>query len=76
MTEDSIFAADGSRVQTGKTSPQAQKWADMMTEKYAELCVAEPIFDPFGTRISWADRKFIILTTEPPTPAKRTSPSP
>lgn len=44
MTEDSIFAADGSRVQTGKSSPQAQKWADLMTDKYAELCVAEPIF--------------------------------
>lgn len=44
MTEDSVFAADGSRLQTGKSSPQAQKWADLMTEKYAELCVAEPIF--------------------------------
>jgi hypothetical protein len=44
LTEDSIFAADGSRLQSGKSNAQAQKWADLMTEKYPELCLAEPIF--------------------------------
>jgi hypothetical protein len=45
MTEDSFFAANGQRVvQEGKTSPAAQKWADMMTDKYEELSVKEPIF--------------------------------
>jgi hypothetical protein len=44
MTEDSLFAADGTRQQTGATSAAAQRWADLMTENYEELCVAEPIF--------------------------------
>jgi hypothetical protein len=44
LTEDDIFAADGSAQQTGKASPMAQKWADMMTDRYDELSVKEPIF--------------------------------
>lgn len=45
MTEDSFFAANGQRVvQSGKTSPQAQKWADKMTDNYDKLSVKEPIF--------------------------------
>lgn len=45
MTEDSFFAANGQRVvQAGKTSPKAQKWADLMTENYQELSIKEPIF--------------------------------
>lgn len=44
MTEETFFAADGSRHQTGQTSAVAQKWADNMTAKYAELSVADPIF--------------------------------
>jgi hypothetical protein len=44
MTEDSLFAADGTRQQTGKAGTAAQRWADLMTEHYEELCVAEPIF--------------------------------
>lgn len=44
MTEDDFVAADGSRQQTGKASAQAQKWADLMTDRYDELSVKEPIF--------------------------------
>jgi hypothetical protein len=44
MTEETFFAADGSSHQTGQTSAIAQKWADNMTAKYAELSVADPIF--------------------------------
>lgn len=44
MTEDSLFAADGTRQQTGKSGTAAQRWADAMTQNYDELCVAEPIF--------------------------------
>ncbi len=44
MTEDSLFSADGTRQQTGKSSDAAQKWADSMTANYDELCVAEPVF--------------------------------
>jgi hypothetical protein len=44
MTEDSFFAADGSKKQAGKTSPAAQRWADLMTAKYEALAAKEPIF--------------------------------
>lgn len=44
MSEDEILSRDGSRTQTGKSSPLAQKWADQMTRKYDELSLKEPIF--------------------------------
>lgn len=44
MTEDDFLAADGSRTQSGKASPLAQKWADNMTAKYDELSVKDTIF--------------------------------
>jgi hypothetical protein len=44
MTEDTIFANDGTAQQTGKASASAQRWADQMTKKYDELSVAYPIF--------------------------------
>lgn len=44
MTEDTIFGQDGNATRTGKTSPAAQKWADLMTQKYSDLTVHYPIF--------------------------------
>ncbi len=44
MTEEDHVAASGAIQHTGKASLTAQKWADIMTEKYPELAVAEPIF--------------------------------
>lgn len=44
LTEDTVFAADGSKAQAGKSSPAAQKWADMMTSKYPQLAEKEPVF--------------------------------
>ena len=44
MTEEDFINAQGQKQHTGKASPIAQKWADMMTDKYADLAVAEPIF--------------------------------
>ncbi|HUY88065.1 MAG TPA: DUF1598 domain-containing protein [Pirellulales bacterium] len=44
MSEDDFVDAQGNRTQTGKASPLAQKWADLMTAKYDELSVKEPIF--------------------------------
>jgi hypothetical protein len=44
MTEEDYLSANGSRQHTGKVSPLAQKWADLMTLKYGELSVADPIF--------------------------------
>lgn len=44
LTDETIFAANGQAQQQGQTSPAAQKWADMMTTKYAALSQKEPIF--------------------------------
>jgi hypothetical protein len=44
MTEDELIGADGSVKGTGKAHPAAQKWADLMTAKYDELSVKEPVF--------------------------------
>ena len=44
MTEEDFLTAAGNKEHTGRASPAAQKWADLMTEKYAELAVADPIF--------------------------------
>ena len=44
MTEEDFIAASGNVQHTGKAGPAAQKWADIMTEKYAELAVADPVF--------------------------------
>jgi len=44
MTEDELIGDDGSVKGTGKANATAQKWADLMTEKYDELSVKEPVF--------------------------------
>ncbi|MHB1037794.1 MAG: DUF1598 domain-containing protein [Pirellulales bacterium] len=44
MTEEDYVTASGARQHTGKANPVAQKWADNMTAKYAELAVADPVF--------------------------------
>jgi hypothetical protein len=44
QTESDFVAAGGDRQQSGKADPAARKWADLMTKKYDELAVADPIF--------------------------------
>src|SRR5439155_3963598 len=44
LTEDEIIGADGGVTGTGKVSPVAQKWANLMTEHYDELSAKEPVF--------------------------------
>jgi hypothetical protein len=44
MTEEDHLMANGELRHSGKASPMAQKWADLMTAKYPELAVADPIF--------------------------------
>jgi hypothetical protein len=39
-----LIVADGSIKGTGKVNANAQKWADLMTEKYDELSVKQPVF--------------------------------
>lgn len=44
LTEEDYVSASGNREHTGQGSETAQKWAQLMTDKYPELAVAEPIF--------------------------------
>jgi hypothetical protein len=44
MTEDDFVAADGTVTGTGRKSAAAQRWADMMTEKYDDLSGGDVIF--------------------------------
>jgi hypothetical protein len=44
MTEADYIAATGAIQHSGKANPQAQRWADLMTQHYAELAVVDPIF--------------------------------
>ena len=44
MTEES-FLAEGGQIQgKGRVNPAAKKWADMLTEKYDELCQVDGVF--------------------------------
>ncbi len=44
MTEDQVLTATGQRKASGKTDPLAKKWAELMTEHYAELSARDSIF--------------------------------
>lgn len=44
MTEEDFLTAAGSKQHTGQASPLARRWAELMTEAYPQLAVAEPIF--------------------------------
>lgn len=44
MTEEDYIATTGAVKHSGKANPAAQRWANIMTEKYPELAVADPIF--------------------------------
>ncbi|MBN1589256.1 MAG: DUF1598 domain-containing protein [Pirellulales bacterium] len=44
MSEADFFSAAGRRQETVKADPTAQRWADLFTEKYDKLAVADPVF--------------------------------
>jgi hypothetical protein len=44
LTESDYFAADGTKTHSGKATGAAQRWADMMTEKYDELASKDSAF--------------------------------
>jgi len=44
MTENDFLDAAGARRRTGRADPASQKWADLMTDHYDELAVADPVF--------------------------------
>ncbi len=44
LTEQDIVTADGASTASGRVDKVAQKWADLMTEKFSELSRQMPIF--------------------------------
>lgn len=44
MCENDYLDASGVRHQGGKADPASQRWADLMTQRYDELALADPIF--------------------------------
>lgn len=44
LTEEDFITASGAVGHTGQANKTAQKWADLLTEKYPELALREPIF--------------------------------
>ncbi|MGA2798945.1 MAG: hypothetical protein ABSE63_15305, partial [Thermoguttaceae bacterium] len=44
LTEDSLFNASGQRQSTSISNPLAKKWAENMTDQFAALALAEPVF--------------------------------
>jgi len=44
MTEADFFSAAGQRQETVKADPVAQRWADVFTEKYDQLALADSVF--------------------------------
>lgn len=44
LSEDNLVQADGTVRGAGKASGPAQRWADLLTEKYDELSVRNPVF--------------------------------
>lgn len=44
LSEDQHLTAEGVRVGTGKSNKMAQRWADLFTAKFDELCAVHPAF--------------------------------
>jgi len=44
MTEDDYLNAAGVREHTGRADPISQRWADIMTDRYQDLALADPVF--------------------------------
>lgn len=44
LTENDFLDASGSRQQTGRADPVSEKWAELMSERYDDLALADPVF--------------------------------
>lgn len=66
MTEEDFIMASGDIQHSGKASPMAQKWADIMTGKYSELAVADPIFGQLQNCMEFAVVGALIVKNDLP----------
>jgi hypothetical protein len=64
LTEDEFVAEDGTVTQTGKTSGPAERWAELMTEKYDELAGTEPVFGELRNLMDLAVTAAIIARND------------
>ncbi len=69
MTEVDFLNAAGHREHTGKASPVAQRWANIMTAKYEQLAVAEPIFGQLRNCMEMAIVAALIVKEDLPAKA-------
>ena len=74
MTEEDHFA-EGKIQHTGKAGPTAQRWADIMTDKYAELAVADPIFGQLQNCMELAVASALIAKERLPEKAGHSMPT-
>jgi hypothetical protein len=66
MTEDDFIASTGAVKHSGKANPLAQKWANMMTDKYRELSVADPVFGELRNCMELAVVGALVVRSELP----------
>jgi hypothetical protein len=64
LTEDEFVADDGTVRQTGKKSGPAERWAELMTEKYDELSTKEPVFGELRNLMDLAVTAAIIAKND------------
>lgn len=75
MTEDGFFNQDGTRQLTGKVDPMAQRWADIMTKKFDDLAVADPIFGELRNCMELAIAAGLIVREDLPRKAGYSMPT-
>ena len=70
MTEDSLISATGDvQSKTGKTSAKAQRWADLMTERYDELSTKVAVFGELRNIMDMAVISALIVKEDLPAKA-------
>jgi hypothetical protein len=74
MTETDFFDANGIARPTGKADPIAQRWANIMTERYEALSQAEPVFGQLRTCMDLAVVAALLVKENLPAKAGNTLP--
>ena len=75
MTEESVADAAGALTRTGKASPFAQKWADLMTEKFDELADHDSAFGHLRNAMDLAVAAAVIVKEDAFRQAKLDAPN-
>jgi hypothetical protein len=74
MTEEDFFNSSGHSVRQARAVPAAQKWAEMMTQQYPALSVAEPIFGQLRNCMELAVVSALLVKEQLPQKAQQSLP--